>query len=105
MFEPMLVRWYPYKKSLVVKIVPWIFSILFYAFIFFAEFLKRLVVRGFRKADLIPFILPLLMMRYAPEGHALSTLLLWLSIVVNNKFYLKIAPILKFKKHLNQIFK
>jgi hypothetical protein len=44
---------------------------------------KRLTVRGLRKNDLIPFILPLIMLLFAPAGRVLLTLLLWLSIVVN----------------------
>lgn len=83
MFEPFLIQWFPHKKSIVVKIAPWIVSVVAYTFMFPFELIRRLYVRGFRKSDLIPFLLPLIMLRFAPDGHMLSTLLLWFSIVVN----------------------
>jgi hypothetical protein len=78
-----MIQWLPQKKSSVVKIAPWTISLVLYTFLFPVEFVKRLTVRGLRKNDLIPFILPLIMLLFAPAGRVLLTLLLWLSIVVN----------------------
>jgi hypothetical protein len=89
-FEPVFVRWFPYQKSIATKLAPWIFSGVIYCFLFPSELVKRVFVRGFRKADLIPFIIPLLMLRFTPDGEILSTLSLWIYIVVNMKNKAKI---------------
>jgi hypothetical protein len=83
MFEPFMIQWFPQKKSMLVKIAPWTISLVLYTFVFPVELLRRLIARGIRKNDLIPLILPLIMLRFAPDGHVLPTILLWLSIVVN----------------------
>lgn len=87
MFEPYLIQWFPQNKSMAVKIAPWIISLVLYTFMFPAEIIRRLIARGIRKNDLIPFLLPLIMLRFAPDGHVQSTLLLWLSIVVKTRFF------------------
>ncbi|XP_059471566.1 cytochrome b5-related protein-like [Neocloeon triangulifer] len=93
MFEPAFVRWLPEKKSLFVKIFPWIGSAFLYVVLFPSEPLRRALLKGFRKTDLIPLIIPLVMLRYAPEGHIISTLLLWVTIVLSGSFVFAVVGI------------
>jgi len=81
-----MIQWFPQKKSMLVKIAPWTISLVLYTFVFPVELLRRLIARGIRKNDLIPLILPLIMLRFAPDGHVLPTILLWLSIVVTHTY-------------------
>ncbi|XP_065332153.1 cytochrome b5-related protein-like [Cloeon dipterum] len=83
MFEPFNIRWLPVEKSLFTKVFPWIGSVIVYCFVFPSEIIRRVQNRGFQKGDLIPFIVPLVMLRYSPEGHVLPTILLWITVVLS----------------------
>ncbi|KAF4520003.1 hypothetical protein B566_EDAN007151 [Ephemera danica] len=89
--EPYLF-WLPSKdKTLYQRYASWIYTPLVYAFIYHNEYIRRILKHGFKTTDLIPLILPAAMLFFAPPGHVLNTLFLWVQIVMCGSLYMGVV--------------
>ncbi|KAJ8937273.1 hypothetical protein NQ318_005671 [Aromia moschata] len=88
--EPFL-QYLPTKKHFVIRYMSWIYSPLFYAFIYIGQFTKNLTEimitgQGFTWEMLLPFTVPILMVAITKEVTYVVIMFLWIIVVSSIHF-------------------